>query len=456
MRGCSPRCSAWTAVGVDDDFFALGGHSLLAIRLVSRIRAVLGVELPLRALFEAPTVAGLAGRLAGAGRGPAGAGGRWRGRSGCRCRSRSSGCGSWPAGGPERDVQHPAGAAADRRRWTRRRCGRRCGDVIGRHEVLRTVFPAVDGEPSSRSWRLDELDVASCRSSRSAPEELAGRGGEAARYAVRPVARRCRCGRWLFAVRPDEHVLVLVVHHIAGDGWSMAPLARDLSAAYAARLRRRGRRVGAAAGAVRRLRPVAAGAARRRGPTRTACSSRQLAYWRRRAGRGAGGAGAAGRPAAPGGGQPPRARGAARASRPRCTRGWRSWPGQQGVTVFMVLQAALAVLLSRLGRGHRHPDRYARSPGAPTRRWTTWSGSSSTPWCCAPTCPATRRFAELLGRVRDGALAAFAHQDVPFERLVEDLAPARSLARHPLFQVMLTLQNNTQRGRWTCPASRRH
>ena len=307
VRGCSPRCWALDRVGVDDDFFALGGHSLLATRLVSRIRAVLGAEVAVRAVFEAPTPAGLA------------AGCRTRaGRRGRRCGPGAAGAGAVVVRAAAAVVPRPAGGPESRPTTSRWRCGwpatwtsaalaaalaRRGRPARGAaHGVPGRGRRAVPADPGPGRGRR-----CGWRSPRWPRPELADGGGRRRPGTVRPGRARCRAG---LAVRggADEHVLVLVVHHIAGDGWSMGPLARDLAAAYAARLE--GRAPGWA--------PL---------PVQYA----DYALWQREllgdeddpgsvlaaaggllaggAGRGAGGAGAAGRPAAPGGGQPPRATG---------------------------------------------------------------------------------------------------------------------------------------------------
>ncbi len=138
-------------VGIDDSFFALGGHSLLATWLVSCVRAALGVELGVRAVFEAPTVAGLSRRLdCRTGASAAGAGTGRGARSACRCRLRSGGCGLWVSWRVRVATYNVPlvlrlSGVVD---WEALRAA--LGDVVGRHESLRTVFPAPGGEPFQR------------------------------------------------------------------------------------------------------------------------------------------------------------------------------------------------------------------------------------------------------------------------------------------------------------------
>ncbi|MFD7744336.1 amino acid adenylation domain-containing protein, partial [Kitasatospora sp. NPDC059800] len=214
-------------VGIDDDFFALGGHSLLATRLLSRVRSVLGVELGVRDVFEAPTVAGLAARSgAGVGR-------------------------LVLSGGVERPERVPLSFAQQRLWLIDRMEGpsglynlpvllrlggeldvaaleAALGDVVARHESLRTLVAEVDGEPYQRILPPEEARVT---------VEVLPVGTDPESCVDRPFDLSADLPMRVQVIPggSDGDLLVLVLHHIAGDGWSMGPLLRDLSTAYAVR-----------------------------------------------------------------------------------------------------------------------------------------------------------------------------------------------------------------------------
>ncbi|MEU8264312.1 amino acid adenylation domain-containing protein [Micromonospora sp. NPDC048999] len=428
-------------VGLDDSFFALGGHSLLATKLVSRIRSDLGIELPLRRVFDTPRVGALAELLA-----DASAGVRPEAVPPLRPAARPervplsyAQTRLWliaEMDGPTASYNLPAAlrlhghvdtdalqAALD--------------DVVARHESLRTVFDAEDGQPYQRI-----LDPAGARVTlRRVPADetdLLGRLAEAAGVPF-DLRRDLPVRAWLFTLRADEHVLLLVMHHIATDGWSMGRLGRDVVAAYRAR----------AAGAVPSWPALPVQYADYSLWQRAVLGGeddpgsrlhRQLAYWRERLdGAPAELAVPADRP------RPARSSGRGGAVEAHVdaelVRRLERLAQDRSATLFMVLYAGLAATYTRVGAG---TDIVVGSPiaGRTDAALHDLVGFFVNTFVLRVDTAGRPSFAELLDRVRAVALGAYAHQDVPFERLVELLNPPRSLAAHPLFQTMLVLDNN--------------
>jgi len=431
------------AVGADDDFFALGGHSLLAARVVARLRAALGVELPLRALFEAPTAAALAPRVAAPGSGPS--------LPPLRPRSRS---GLLPLSfGQERLWflhRLEPGSAAYILPAALRLTGRLAvpalaaslGALAARHEVLRTTFEEVDGAPRQRvhpagAFALAVVDLSALPAGRreSAAREVAQRETRRPFDLERgPVLRAA-----LLRLAAEEHAVLLSLHHIVSDGWSMGVLIGELAAAYAAYAA-----YGAlAAGGHPELPALALQygdfALWQRDWLAGAELAERLAWW-------------TGQLA----GAPPvielpsdRLRPPVQSYRGEAlpyalpeslSQALRGLSRRRGVTLFMTVLAGLAALLRRwCGQD----DLCVGTPVAGRTHLETEPliGLFLNTLVLRLRGGGRMRFDQLLAAVREVSFGAFAHQELPFEKLVEALQPQRSLGWNPLFQVMLSYQN---------------
>jgi amino acid adenylation domain-containing protein len=423
-------------VGVDQSFFDLGGHSLLGMRVLAGLRSLFAVEVGIADLFENPTVADLA-RLA--------------------VRAVPARASLVPTARPD---QVPL-SFAQRRLWFNNRLeGPNSAynlpyemhisgaldvralelalhDVIARHESLRTVFEEVDGEPVQVVLRCHEarprLSVVPTTAD-DLPDALALATAHRFDLAGEPLLRA-----WLFQLPDEEWVLLLVLHHIAGDRWSMGPLGRDIGEAYAARTR----------GMAPHWQPL---------PVQyvdyslwqrewlgsdtdpDSVIARQIRYWRlaledlpeeltlptdrprpavasHRGGR------------------------AAFAVPPQVHAELAQLASSCGASLFMVVQAALAGLLTRLGAGTDVPIGSVTA-GRSDEALDELIGVFANTLVLRVDTSGDPVFRDLVISVRDVDLPAFAHQDIPFEQIVEILDPVRSTARHPLFQVMLTIEQN--------------
>ncbi|WP_319458350.1 non-ribosomal peptide synthetase, partial [Mycobacterium sp. RTGN4] len=425
-------------VGADDSFFDLGGDSLSAMRVVAAVNKALGVGLSVRALFEAPSVAGLSARVGEAGDGlaPLVAGVRPAVVPLSFAQQRL-----WfldQLQGPSATYHMPVALRLSGPLDVAA-LGAALGDVIARHESLRTVLPAVGGVPrqvvvdaaaADCGWQVVDAVGWSAAQVQAAIGAVVG--------AVFDVSAEIPLRARLFRVGATEHVLVAVVHHVAADGGSIVPLVGDLGVAYGAR--RAGRAPGWAPLAVQyadytlwqreQLGELEDEASRIAG---------QLGYWQDVL---------AGMPEQLGlpTDRPYPAvadhRGASVAVEwSAAVQAQVAWVAREhGATSFMVVQAALAVLLSKLSASS---DVAVGFPIAGRRDpvLDELVGFFVNTLVLRVQLDGDPTVAQVLEQVRARSLGAFEHQDVPFEVLVDRLNPTRSLARHPLVQVMLAWQN---------------
>jgi amino acid adenylation domain-containing protein/non-ribosomal peptide synthase protein (TIGR01720 family) len=427
-------------VGAEENFFELGGHSLLAARVMARLQEVFPVSLSLREFFERPEVAALAAHIE-------------------RALREGRGAHLPPIEKAPRDGRLPL-SFAQRRLWFLAQLEpesaaynipaavsirgelnldalcRAFNSIIERHEVLRTTFVSDDSEPAQviAPGRVLKITVADlCELSEGRRDE------EVRRLVVAEARRPFDLTRWpllrvsLLRVAEREHIALLTMHHIISDGWSMGVLIGELATLYESFS------TGKPA-ALPLLRIQYADYSHwQRQWLRGEALETQLSYWQEKLR-----------------GHPPvlnlpvaRPRPAIQSNRGarlsqhlpwELVEGLKVLCRRQGVTLYMAL---LAVFKTLLYRYTSQPDIVVGSPVAnrSSVQCETLIGFFANTMVLRTDLSGDPTFRQLLGRVRETALGAYAHQDVPFERLVDELQAVRDLSFTPLFQVMFTLQN---------------
>jgi amino acid adenylation domain-containing protein len=427
-------------VGVCDNFFELGGHSLLATQVVSRIRQGLKVELPLRTLFEEPTVAGLAKRVE-------------------RIQREQAGIVEAPLVRVSRDGSVPL-SFAQQRLWfldqlepnnpfynvpqiTRVRgklnvefLERSLNEIVRRHEALRTIFQMEGQEPVQVIAQPQRIvfeirDFTSLSEDEREANALQAAGEEVRRPFDLQVGPLFRAG--LLKLAEQDHILILNTHHSVSDGWSMGILSQELTALYEAY----------AAGKASPLPELplqyADFSAWQRKRLSGEALEQQVAYWKQQL------AGAPTSLELPTDRVRPPVQAFRGAKRAVCMRmelleALKRLGRSEDATLFMVLLAGFNVLLSRYTG---QEDIVVGTPIAGRNRAETEKliGFFVNTLVLRTELSGAMSFRELLVRVKETALSAYAHQEMPFEKLVEELNPPRDMSRSPVFQVMMALQN---------------
>src|SRR5215510_12261349 len=442
-------CGIWSEalrverVGIQVNFVELGGHSLLATQVVSRMRNLLGVEVSLRNLFSHPTAAAIAAEVEIQ---------RQSGKEGAvEGIARAGRDQELPLSYAQQrlwfiDQLEPGSAAYNipsavrlRGRLDEQALHRSFNEIIARHEVLRTSFPSRNGEPrqeiqNSRDLQLERIDL------RETDEAERERKLEAI---LRDESRRgfdLSSGPLIRAklirLAEDQHMLMVNMHHIVSDGWSMEVIIGELARLYQAFTQ------GQESPLPELEIQYADYAVWQRGWLQGEVLEIQLQYWKEKLD------GVAvlelptdrARPAVAGD------QGASESFRwsEELTTGLRRLSQREGVTLFMGLLAGFQLLLARYS-GQEDIAVGAPIAGRNRREIEGLIGFFVNTLVMRVDVGGDPTGRELLRRVRETALGAYAHQDVPFEKLVEELQPDRSLNRTPLFQVMIVMQNVPQK-----------